>query len=546
MAEGQHHPNEHLGSYAADVEAVLANIDREDVVGRIWRRDHTVWKSDPTEISDRLGWLTITETMRRRVAELTMFADEVRRAGFQYVVLLGMGGSSLGPEVLRQTFGSAPGFPRLTVLDSVVPDRVLEVKEAVDPAKTLFLFSSKSGSTIEPNTCYAYFLNLMEQAVGEDKAGDHFAAITDAGTSLEALAAAHGFRRVFLNPSDIGGRYSVLSYFGLVPAALMGIDVDKLLSRADRMKECCIRDVSAARNPAARLGAIMGRLVRHGRDKATLVTSPSISSFGLWAEQLLAESTGKEGTGIVPVAGEPLGMPGEYGDDRLFVYLRLEGDDNEETDFAMESLQAAGHPEVRLDLQDKYDIGAEFFRWEFATAVAGYILKVNPFDQPDVQSAKDMTDAVLERVRRTGSLEGTMGPSGSLREFLEQGNKGDYLAVLVYAAETPGVNKALQMLRRKVMQRYAIATTVGYGPRYLHSTGQLHKGGPGLGLFLQLTADHSREVEVPGYGFGFGLLADAQAAGDMQALRNAGQRAVRVHLGSRPEDGINQLIEELS
>ena len=437
-------------------------------------------------------------------------------------MLLGMGGSSLGPEVLRQTIGSTPHFPELIVLDSVVPDQVLAVRGAVDPAKTLFLFSSKSGSTIEPNTCYAYFRDLVEKAVGAERAGDHFAAITDAGTSLAALAAAHGFRKVFLNSSDIGGRYSVMSYFGLVPAALAGIDVDKLLARANRMKDSCLQGVPAVRNPGARLGAIMGLLAWQGRDKATLVTSPSISSFGLWAEQLLAESTGKEGTGIIPIAGEPLGLPGEYGDDRLFVYLRLEGDDNEETDLAMESLQRSGHPVVRIDLHDEYDIGAEFFRWEFATAVAGHILKVNPFDQPDVQAAKDMTDVVLERFRCTGSLQGTIGPSGSPSELLAQFKPGDYLAVLVYAAETPGLNKSLQTLRRKVMQRCGIATTVGYGPRYLHSTGQLHKGGPASGLFLQLTTDHSREVDIPGQGFGFGLLADAQAAGDMQALQERG------------------------
>ena len=327
---------------------------------------------------------------------------------------------------------------------------------------------------------------------------------------------------------------------------MVGIDVEELLVRADDMKERCLQGVPAAANPGARLGAIMGLLMGQGRDKATLVTSPSISSFGLWAEQLLAESTGKEGTGIVPVAGEPLGLPEEYGEDRLFVYLRMEGDDNEETDLVMESLQSAGQPTVRIDLHDKYDIGAEFFRWEFATAVAGAILKVNPFDQPDVQLAKDMTDAVLDGFRHTGSLEDQMGPSGSPSELLAQASQGDYLAVLAYAVETTGVNEALQTLRRKVMQRYAIATTVGYGPRYLHSTGQLHKGGHASGLFLQLTADHSLEIDIPGYGFGFELLADAQAAGDMQALRNAGRRAVRVHLGDNPENGINQMIEELS
>ncbi len=544
MAEGQQGSGEHLGCYVPDAETVLAAMDREDVVGRIWRQDHTVWKSDPTEITDRLGWLTVTGGMARYTSELAAFSQEARQAGFRYVVLLGMGGSSLGPEALRQTFGSAPGFPELIVLDSTLPARVIAVERAVDPAGTLFVVSSKSGSTIEPNTCYAYFRRLVEKAVGAEKAGDNFVAVTDAGTSLETLAAAQGFRRVFLNPSDIGGRYSVLSYFGLTPAALMGIDIDKLLARADRMKDRCLPGLSCAGNPGARLGAIVGMLAQRGRDKVTLVTSPAIGSFGIWAEQLLAESTGKEGTGIVPIANEPLGRPEEYGDDRLFVYLRLEGDDNEEIDSAVESLQAAGHPVVRVDLHDKYDVGAEFFRWEFATAVAGSVLKVNPFDQPDVQSAKDMTDAVLDSFLRTGSLP-HVGPSGSLRELLDQANPGDYLAVMVYAVETPGVDKALQTLRRKVMQRYKVATTASYGPRHLHSTGQLHKGGPGSGLFLQLITDHYQEVDIPGQSYSFGLLADAQAAGDLQALRSAGRRSVRVHLGSSPEGGINRLIEEL-
>ena len=544
MTEGKQGSGEHLGCDVPDVETVLASIDREDVVGRIWRRDHTVWKPDPTEITDRLGWLTVTGGMARHTSELSAFSQEIRQAGFRYVVVLGMGGSGLGPEALRQTFGSAPGFPELIVLDSTMPSRVLAVERAVDPAGTLFVVSSKSGSTIEPNTCYAYFRRLVEKTVGAERAGDNFVAVTDAGTSLEALATAQGFRRVFLNPSDIGGRYSVLSYFGLVPAALTGIDLDKLLARADRMKDRCLPGLSCAGNPGARLGVIVGMLAQRGRDKVTLVTSPAISSFGLWAEQLLAESTGKEGTGIVPIANEPLGRPEEYGYDRLFVYLRLEGDDNKETDLAMGSLQAAGHPIVRTDLHDKYDIGAEFFRWEFATAVAGSVLKVNPFDQPDVQSAKDMTDAVLGRFLNTGSLP-QVGPSGSLRELLDQANPGDYLAVMVYAVETPGVDRALQTLRRKVMQRYKVATTASYGPRYLHSTGQLHKGGPDSGLFLQLITDHYQEVDIPGQSYGFGVLADAQAAGDLQALRSAGRRSIRVHLGSSPEGGINRLIEEL-
>lgn len=537
MARRHRHSGASLGEYLADVAAALADLQQRDVIGRVWRYDHTVWKPDPTGITDRLGWLTVTDTMRQQVSFLQAFGQEVRDAGFRHLVLLGMGGSSLGPEVLRQAFGSAPGYPELIVLDSTVPDWVRGVAEAIDPARTLFLVSSKSGSTTEPNMFYAYFKELVDKAVGKEQAGQNFIAVTDPGTPLEELAQKNGFRRLFLNPTDIGGRYSVLSYFGLVPAALTGIDIVKLLDSADSMRQGSDPSVDAPDNPGAWLGSVMAVMAGRGRNKLTLVTSPAINSFGLWVEQLLAESTGKEGTGIVPVAGEPLAVPGNYGDDRLFVYLRLEGDDNNECDAAFGAIESSGQPAVRLDLRDKYDLGAEFFRWELATAVAGAGLGIQPFDQPNVQAAKDMTDSVLSEFSTSGELP-EMEASTSLDALLEQTRRGDYLAVMAYLRQTPEIDHALNELRRKVTEKYHLATTLGYGPRFLHSTGQLHKGGPDSGLFLQLTADREQDLAIPGEVFTFGVLADAQALGDLRALRAAGRRAARVHLGSSPEAGI--------
>ncbi len=545
LAREHEHPGVSLGSYLPEVEATLADLQQRDVVGRIWRGDHTVWKPDPTEITDRLDWLTVTDIMCDQVTALQAFANEVRDAGFRHLVLLGMGGSSLGPEVLRQTFGSAPGYPELIVLDSTVPGWVQAVTQAIDPARTLFLVSSKSGSTTEPNTFYAHFRRLVEQAVGKEQAGQNFIAVTDPGTPLDQLGREQGFRRVFLNPPDIGGRYSVLSYFGLVPAALIGLDLATLLDRADCMREGCASCVPAHDNPGAWLAAIMGVLARQGRDKLTLVTSPSISSFGLWVEQLIAESTGKEGRGIVPVAGEPLVTPNNYGDDRLFVYLRLEGDDNSDTDAAVAEIEASGQPVVQLTLRDKYDLGAEFFRWEFATALAGAVLNINPFDQPNVQAAKDMTERVLAQFEASGNLP-PMEASGSVNSLLSQARPGDYLAVMAYIRQTPEVDHALAALRRRVLERHGIATTLGYGPRFLHSTGQLHKGGPATGLFLQLTADHGEGVSISGVPYTFAGLADAQALGDLQALRASERRARRVHLGSGDAAAIRRLTAELA
>jgi len=544
LAKGHQHPGMRLGQYLADVEAGLADIQRREVISRIWRGDHAVWKPDPTEIANRLGWLTVTDIMCEQVPDLQALARDIQEAGFRHVVLLGMGGSSLGPEVLRQTFGSEAGYPELIVLDSTVPGWVQGVADAIDPARALFIVSSKSGSTTEPNMFYLYFRGLVEKAVGKDQAGQHFIAITDPGSTLETLAREQGFRRLFLNPTDIGGRYSVLSYFGLVPAALAGMDLLKLLDRADCMREGCASCVPAHENPGAWLGVTMGVLAQHGRDKLTLVTSPSIRSFGLWVEQLIAESTGKEGKGIVPVADEPLAAPDRYGADRLFVYLRLEGDDNAATDAAIEEIQSSGQPVVRLDLRDKYDMGAEFYRWEMATAIAGAVLGINPFDQPNVQAAKDMTEGVLAQFESRGKLP-EMAASGSLQGLLADAKPGDYLAIMAYVRQTPEVDRALASLREKVMERHGIATTLGYGPRFLHSAGQLHKGGPSSGLFLQLTADFGPDVSIPSQAFTFGVLADAQALGDMQALQAAQRRASRVHLGSDPSTGILALAREL-
>ena len=533
-----------IGEHLPGAEAALDDLDRRDLVGRIWRKDHTVWKPDPEEICDRLGWLTVTDIMGEQVSDLEAFADEVRSARFQHVVLLGMGGSSLGPAVLRQTFDSADGYPELIVLDSTVPAWVQAVTEAIDPARTLFLVSSKSGTTIEPNSLYKHFRGLAAQVIAEKNLGQSFVAITDPGTPLERLARGQAFRRVFINPSDLGGRYSVLSYFGLVPAALMGINLAELLDRADSMRKGCASSVSAHDNPGARLGAVMGSLALSGRDKLTLVTSPSIEGFALWAEQLISESTGKDGKGIVPVAGKPLLAPEHYGDDRLFVYLRLESDPNADTDAAVDGIESSGQPVVRLGLRDKYDLGAEFYRWEFATAVAGAVLGVHPFDQPNVQQAKDLTARVLHEYHTSGAMPPSVA-TDSFGDLLSKARPGDYLALMAYVHQTPEMDEALSDLRREVMRRHRIAATLGYGPRFLHSTGQLNKGGPETGLFLQITADHEKDIPISGESYSFGVLADAQAMGDLRALQALGRPVARVSLGNGGPSAIKSLVNEL-
>ena len=508
------------------VAATLARMQRARVAGRIWDRDHTVWKQASTEISNRLGWLGLPVRMGSQLKNILELASQVQREEMRHVVLLGMGGSSLGAEALRRCFSRAEGFPDLLVLDSTVPAAVRAVRDQIDVAKTLFIVSSKSGTTAEPNALYRYFRELVDKAVDSQESGAQFIAVTDAGTPLDMLARDHRFRRAYRNPADIGGRYSVLSYFGLLPAALYGIDVSKLLARAWAMQTACSAEVDASVHPGLRLGAVMGSMALNGRDKLTVVTSPAIEGLGRWLEQLIAESTGKDGRGIVPVVGEPLVDPKHYGNDRLFAYLRLDSDDNEEADQAMGKIESAGHPVVRFSLRDTYDLGAEFFRWQFATAVAGHVLGVQPFDQPNVQRAKDLTDQELERYYESGKAPNRRGV-GTLSELLASASPGDYLAILAYMRETPDTNRALQQLRRKVLEKKQIATTLGYGPSYLHSTGQLHKAGPQSGLFLQLTSQERLDLDIPDERYTLRVLVSAQAAGDLGALQAVGRRVAR-------------------
>lgn len=531
-----------LGDYHSLVESALAELDAAQIVSRIWQGDHRVWNENPSEIEDRLGWLTLPREMAGQVPSLAEFSWEVRRAGYTNIVLLGMGGSSLGPEVLRLTLGSAPGFPQLRVLDSTLPAWINAASDAIDPASTLFLVSSKSGTTIESNTLYSWFRQRVASVVGEDAAGQNFVAVTDPGTPLEALAAADGFRRVFRNPQDIGGRYSVLSCFGMVPAALLGLHLEDFLRRAAAMqRDCC--SVAAGANPGARLGAIMGSLARNGRDKLTLITSPALGSFGLWVEQLLAESLGKSGRGIIPVAGEPKLSLEKYSPDRLIVYLRLQGDANASPDLLFGDLSES-HPSVQLELTDRADLGAEFYRWEFATAVAGCILGVHPFDQPNVQGAKDKTDLVLRHLEETGHLP-RVEALQSVEGLMSLAGPGDYLALLAYLPDSKEVCQAITFFRQRLSEKYGIPTTAGFGPRYLHSTGQLHKGGPNSGIFLQFTADNPEDIPVPGRSYSFGSLAGAQSTGDLQALLELGRRAGRIHLGSNPANCIRELAARI-
>ena len=541
----------HLGEYAPLVSRIASRLDAENVPARLSSHDHTLWSNSPAEIADRLAWLTLPADIRPAIDSLTEFAAAVRSDGYRHVVLLGMGGSSLGPEVIRQVIGASIDgvHPEMLTLDSTVPAWVSATTAAIDPARTVFVISSKSGTTTEPLAFYAYFRELVKASAPNRHPGANFIAVTDPGTPLEELARSDNFRHAFINDPNIGGRYSVLSCFGLVPAALMGVESRRLLSRAEAMQQRCLPDVPTVDNPGAWLGAVIGALAKQGRDKLTLVASPRIAGFGLWVEQLLAESAGKNGTGIIPVAAEPLATPDNYGADRLFVQLRLADDDSEEPtieDQAIEELIAAGHPVVNLELSDAYDLGAEFYRWEYATAIAGHILGIHPFDQPDVQGAKDRTVSVLDRYQGEGQLPVTKGDDiGSLSNLLAASNAGDYLAVMAYLPDSPGIAGAIYQLRRRVMERYGIATTAGYGPRFLHSTGQLHKGGPNTGIFLQLTQEHGDDIEIPGWPFSFGVLADAQALGDLQALRERDRRITSVRLQGDPADAINRIADTL-
>ncbi|HAV10229.1 MAG TPA: glucose-6-phosphate isomerase [Dehalococcoidia bacterium] len=523
------------------IESALSDLDRRDIVRRIWQKDHTVWKPQPAEITNRLGWLTVADLMREHLAALQSFALDIANSGIKHIVLLGMGGSSLGAEVLRQTFGTTHGFPELIILDSTVPDSIRFVKDSIDLHHTLFMVSSKSGSTTEPLMFYRYFRELIESTIGSEKAGEHFIAITDSGTPLADIAARDGFRRVFTNPADIGGRYSVLSYFGLAPAVAAGININLLIERSRLMKAACASHVPIQDNPAVHLGAYMGSLALQGRDKLTLFTSPSVHSFGLWLEQLIAESTGKEGKGIIPIVDEPLYDVFLYGEDRCFVYLRCQKDDNSITDNMIKTLASSGHPILTIDIQDIYDLGAEFYRWEFATAVAGALLQINPFDQPNVQQSKRETESILDQYARSQRLpENTdiQSPSALFAGV----EKNDYCAIMAYMRQTPQTDEQLTELRRRITKKYGIATTLGYGPRFLHSTGQLHKGGPGSGIFLQIVIDTESDIPVPGAPYTFGIIAAAQALGDIKALQSAQRRIASIRLPADKDMAIQKVM----
>jgi glucose-6-phosphate isomerase len=520
----------------------------------LWRRDPSVWSEDPSvqqRISNRLGWLDSPLLMADEIDRLRGFADGVKRAGFTDVVLLGMGGSSLAPEVLRAILGTAPGYPRFQMIDSTDPAAVEAV--ATDVRRTLYILASKSGGTIEPNSLAAHFRGLLEQA-GVPRWADQFVAITDQGTALAERARTEKFRDIFINPSDIGGRYSALSFFGLVPAALMGQDLEALVGWGLAMLAVASESPGhVADNPAVGLGLSIGAAAHAGRDKLTLVGAPELEPFGLWVEQLIAESTGKQGVGVIPIVGETAGSPETYGADRLFAALRVGG--GPET-AALLDLQSANAPVIAIDLPDRYALGAEFVRWEIATAIAGALLEINPFDEPNVQQAKDATGLLLEKygaeqrlpisppdvTRRDGvaltlSHAARKNIGGAPERLLTEVRPGDYLAILAYLGPSARLMDALRAFRNAARDRTRAATTLAYGPRYLHSTGQLHKGGPPSGVFMLITASPERDIPIPGEPFSFGTLELAQALGDFSSLDAAGRRVLHVHL-PRPDAGL--------
>ena len=531
-----------------DLEPAIAErvkqAAQEDVARRIWRKDETLWGGPGPEIGDRLGWLTITDTMLEHCADLKAFAQACREDGLTDAVLLGMGGSSLGPEVLRRSFGAIEDGMRLHVLDSTDPGAVLETERAIDLKSALFVVSSKSGGTIETLSQFKYFYSRAAEELGAGEAGKHFVAVTDPGTSLADLAKEKGFLHTFVNDPEIGGRYSVLSYFGLVPAALMGVDVGAVLERAQIAEQVCRHDDHSSNNSGLWLGIAMGELANHRRDKLTFVVEEPIASFGLWVEQLIAESTGKEGKGTLPVADEPLGEPGSYGDDRVFVYLRDK--DGGKLESTMADLVKAGHPVFTLFAEGPEDLGRIFFFAEFATAVCGWALGINPFDQPNVQEAKDNTQKVLARYSEEGSLpEVAESDENGLRDILQQAQPPHYVAIMGYVQPSERFDRAIEGLRAAIRDATKATTTFGYGPRFLHSTGQFHKGGPKTGVFIQLVHDGGEDVEIPDAGYTFGTLKNAQATGDLETLKAHGLPAERVRLEGDPAEAVERLTDRI-
>jgi transaldolase / glucose-6-phosphate isomerase len=564
-------------SLPADLDAaVKKNLNdwrASGKVRRLWDGDASLWTND--DEAKWLGWLGITDEQIANASKLNDLANEVKSAGFSDILLLGMGGSSLCPEVLSLTYPQTPGFPRLHILDSTDPAEIRSIEKKVDLAKTLFIVSSKSGSTLEPNIYKQYFFERVQQTIGADKAGSRFIAITDPGSKMQLVAERDRFRHIFYGLPSIGGRYSALSNFGMVPAAAMGLDTGKFLQRTKEMVEACKPSSAIEQNPGVMLGLVMGTAAKLGHDKITLITSPGISDLGAWLEQLIAESTGKLGKGIIPVDREALGGPDVYGNDRIFAYLRLEGATDASQDAKVAALEKAGQPVVRIAVSDTYSLGQDFFRWEIATAVAGSIIGINAFNQPDVEASKIVTKQLTSEYESKGSLPAekpivaeagfklftdeknaadlakaaASGPASDgalknyLRAHLARLGAGDYFAVLGYIEMNAEHEALLQNLRTYVRDRKHVATVLGFGPRFLHSTGQAYKGGPNSGVFLQITCDDAQDLPVPGQKYTFGIVKAAQARGDFQVLADRKRRALRVHLGSDVKAGLTKLTE---
>ena len=536
---------------------------RDNKVARLWQKDASLWSG--TDESNWLGWLSITDEQLAHLDTLREIAADVKKAGFKHALLLGMGGSSLCPEVLRLTFGKVKGFPELHVLDSTDPVQIKAVEASVDLKSTICIVSSKSGSTLEPNIYKQYFFERVKSKVGAKEVGNRFIAITDPGSKMQQVAEADHFRRIFFGVPSIGGRYSAISNFGMVPAAIMGLDIAKFLKSTKEMVDACGAVHAPASNPGVTLGTIMGVAANHGRDKITIVTSPGISDLGAWLEQLIAESTGKIGKGIIPVDRESLAEPPAYGNDRLFAYLRLASKPNKAQDAAVAALEKAGHPVVRITLPNTASLGQEFFRWEIATAVAGSIIGINAFNQPDVEASKIETRKLTTEYETTGSLppESPFFQEKGIKLFADEKNvtalsggatlasvlkthlarlrAGDYFAVLGYIPMNAANEKTLQAIRHSVRDKKKVATVLGFGPRFLHSTGQAYKGGPNSGVFLQITCDDAKDLQVPGQKYTFGVVKAAQARGDFAVLSERGRRAVRVHLGKNLKSGLAAL-----
>ena len=552
----------------SDVDASLQDWKKRGKVKRLWQKDASLWTG--TDEDKWLGWLDVTEQQIENVDALKEIAADIKKAGYRNALLLGMGGSSLCPEVLRLTFGKAAGYPDLHVLDSTDPAQIKATEEIVDLNSTLCIVSSKSGSTLEPNIYKQYFFDRVKAKVGEKEVGNRFIAITDPSSKMQRVAEKDKFRKIFMGVPSIGGRYSALSNFGMVPGAVMGIDILKLLKNTKTMVDACDEDTDAVTNPGVILGTILGIAANQGRDKMTIITSPGIFDLGAWLEQLLAESTGKSGKGIIPVDRERLANPDTYGDDRVFAYLRLESDSDKEQSAAVDALAKAGHPVIRIVLPDIYDLGQEFFRWEIATAVAGSLIGINAFNQPDVEASKVETRNLTTEYESTGklppespfftgdgaklyadrtnaaALKGGATLADFLKKHLARIGAGDYFGVLGYITMNEAHEEALQTIRLAVRDNKKVATVLGFGPRFLHSTGQAYKGGPNTGVFLQITCDDAVDILVPGQKYTFGVVKAAQARGDFAVLAQRGRRALRVHLGKDVAAGLATLTDAVN